>query len=95
MTKLTTALTHEEIQNGTSVAWTAQEGSFHYAEEEIQIWYFNHPSAFFDDEKQTRNTPLNSVHWQTGTDERYWGNLQHEYPKTTKAALKIINQLLG
>lgn len=91
-------LTHEEIQNGTYVAWVIDSGagengngifSFHSLDEQdIRIYYMADDNGW-----DIKGTPLteNSVHWFTAESEDY----QSFYPETKEDALERIREILG
>ena len=82
--KKQTTLTHEEIQNGTHVAWVQDENYFSYHENNLSIYYFHQHGG-----KDLNGMELkeNLVCWENP-------GMVYIYPETKGDALKRINDIL-
>jgi hypothetical protein len=80
-----TTLTHEEIQNGTQVAWEQHSTSFfHERKDGLTIQYSHRYGGIGNDGVERRE---NLVWWMDSWDTT-------EYMETKEAALKRINEIL-
>ena len=77
-------LTHEELQNGTHVAWVQDENYFSFHTNNLDIWYFHQHGG-----KDNNGMELseNLVCWKTP-------GMVYIYPATKEDALKRINDIL-